>query len=81
MVELPPCCVPPLLMYRPFKVAMGWEVEESAAALLSAGGDVVGAAEALAAKEEEDLERYHMINLEVDPPREVSPDQPRGRYA
>eukprot|EP00752_Nemacystus_decipiens_P010745 g9566.t2 len=39
-------------------VSMGWEVEESAAALASAGGDVVGAAEALAAKEEEDLERY-----------------------
>lgn len=37
---------------------MGWEVEESAAALASAGGDVVRAAEALAAQEEEDLERY-----------------------
>eukprot|EP00903_Cladosiphon_okamuranus_P011557 g10877.t2 len=39
-------------------VAMGWEAEESAAALESAGGDVVSAAEALAAQEEEDLERY-----------------------
>jgi len=36
---------------------MGWEVEESATALASAGGDVVKAAEALAAQEEEDAER------------------------
>ncbi|CAM9521501.1 unnamed protein product, partial [Hapterophycus canaliculatus] len=39
-------------------VSMGWELEESAAALAQSGGDVVGAAEALAAQEEEDLERY-----------------------
>ena len=36
---------------------MGWEADESAAALAAAGGDVVSAAEALAEKEEEDLER------------------------
>lgn len=48
---------PPAPLTLSLKVAMGWEVEESAAALTSAGGDVVGAAEALAAKEEEDLER------------------------
>lgn len=42
---------------------MGWEVEESAAALALAGGDVVGAAEALAAKEEEDLERYGLHDM------------------
>ncbi len=43
------------------KVAMGWEVEESATALASAGGDVVKAAEALAAQEEEDAERYSTV--------------------
>ncbi|CAM9165860.1 unnamed protein product [Laminaria digitata] len=37
---------------------MGWEADESAAALAEADGDVVTAAEALAEKEEEDLERY-----------------------
>lgn len=37
---------------------MGWEADESAAALADAEGDVVSAAEALAEKEEEDLERY-----------------------
>lgn len=36
---------------------MGWEAEESTAALEASGGDVVAAAEALAAQEEEDLER------------------------
>lgn len=36
---------------------MGWELEESAAALAQSGGDVVKAAEALAAQEEADLER------------------------
>lgn len=37
---------------------MGWEADESAAALADTEGDVVAAAEALAEKEEEDLERY-----------------------
>eukprot|EP00904_Undaria_pinnatifida_P008190 jgi/Undpi1/4500/HiC_scaffold_17.g07854.m1 len=39
-------------------VAMGWEADEAAVALAEAGGDVVTAAEALAEREEEDLERY-----------------------
>ncbi|CAM9440787.1 unnamed protein product [Scytosiphon promiscuus] len=37
---------------------MGWELEESAAALAQSGGDLTKAAEALAAQEEADLERY-----------------------
>lgn len=36
---------------------MGWDAEESAAALQEANGDVLGAAEALAEREEADLER------------------------
>lgn len=36
---------------------MGWEADEAAVALAEAGGDVVTAAEALAEREEEDLER------------------------
>lgn len=39
------------------QVSMGWEVDESALALKKAGGDVLAAAEALAEKEEADLER------------------------
>lgn len=40
---------------------MGWEPDESILALDAAGGDVVVAAEALAAKEEEDLERSGLV--------------------
>lgn len=40
---------------------MGWEAEESTAALEASGGDVVAAAEALAAQEEEDLERCALL--------------------
>lgn len=43
---------------------MGWEAEESWAALAEAGGDVLVAAEALAAKEEEDLERCWIVNVD-----------------
>ena len=36
---------------------MGWDIDESATALADAGGNVLAAAEELAAREEEDLER------------------------
>ncbi|CAN0123697.1 unnamed protein product [Ascophyllum nodosum] len=39
-------------------VSMGWDIDESATALADAGGNVLAAAEELAAREEEDLERY-----------------------
>ncbi|CAB1113955.1 unnamed protein product [Ectocarpus sp. CCAP 1310/34] len=53
--EVPPSAVDPGVAQL---VSMGWETEESTAALEASGGDVVAAAEALAAQEEEDLERY-----------------------
>lgn len=39
------------------QVSMGWELDEAISAFEEAGGDVLAAAEALAAREEEDLER------------------------
>ncbi|CAM9144494.1 unnamed protein product [Ectocarpus sp. 12 AP-2014] len=53
--EVPPSAIDPGVAQL---VSMGWEAEESTAALEASGGDVVAAAEALAAQEEEDLERY-----------------------
>lgn len=47
------------------QVSMGWEADEAASALEQAGGDVLAAAEKLAAQEEEDLERY--ATLEPSP--------------
>ncbi|CAM9551432.1 unnamed protein product [Ectocarpus fasciculatus] len=53
--DVPPSAIDPGVAQL---VSMGWEAEESTAALEASGGDVVAAAEALAAQEEEDLERY-----------------------
>lgn len=40
------------------QISMGWDANESGMALAEAGGNVLVAAEALAAREEDDLERY-----------------------
>lgn len=40
------------------QISMGWDAQESRTALAEAGGNVLAAAEALAAREEADLERY-----------------------